>query len=102
MGFGTGKKYRDIPVHSLHAGIGPSKSIAVLLFHSQPGCDNTSSFLGCGKKTVWAVWNSFPDMTDRLVVLTLNPNMFGIESVHMPRIECLVVLMYSKGVVEPV
>ena len=97
VGVGTGKKYRDIPVHSLQAGIGPSKSIALTLFHSLTGCDTTSQFLGCGKKTVWAVWNSFPDLTDMLVALTLNPNMFGIESIHMQRIERFVVLMYSKG-----
>ena len=93
VGFGTGKKYRDIPVHSLHAGLGPSNSIALTLFHSLTGCDTTSQFLGCGKKTAWAVWNSFPDLTDRLVALTLNPNMFGIEAIHMQRIERFVVLM---------
>ena len=97
VGFGTGKKYRDIPVHSLHAGLGPSNSVALTLFHSLTGCDTTSQFLGCGKKTAWAVWNSFPDLTDRLVALTLNPNMFGIEAIHMQRIERFMVLMYSKG-----
>ena len=96
VGVGTGMKYRDIPVHSLHAGLGPSKSIALTLFHSLTGCDTTSQFLGCGKKTAWAVWNSFLDLTDTLVALTLNPNMFGIESIHMQRIERFVVLMYSK------
>ena len=75
VGFGTGKKYRDIPVHSLHAGLGPSKSIALTLFHSLTGCASTSQFLGCGEKTAWAVCNSFP------VALTLCPNMFGIESI---------------------
>ena len=74
-----------------------SKSIALTLFHSLTGCDTTSQFLGCGKKTAWAVWNTFPDLTDTLVALTLNPNMFGIESNHMQRIERFVVLMYSKG-----
>ena len=97
VGFGTGKKYRDIPVHSLHAGLGPSKSIALTLFHSLTGCDTTSQFLGCGKKTAWVVWNSFPDLTDMLVALTLNPNMFGIESIHIQWIERFVVLMFSKG-----
>ena len=82
VGFGTGKKYRDIPVHSLHAGLCPSKSIALTLFHSLTGCDTTSQFLGCGKKTAWAVWNSFRDLTDTLVALTLNPNMFDIESIQ--------------------
>ena len=97
VGFGTGKKYRDVPVHSLQAGLGPSKSIALTLFDSLTGCDTTSQFLGCGKKTSWAVWNSFPDLIDTLVALTLNPNMFGIESIHMQRIERSMVLMYSKG-----
>ena len=91
------KKYRDIPVHSLHAGLGPSKYIALTLFHSLTGWDSTSQFLGCGKKTAWAAWNSFPDLTDTLVALKLNPNMFGIESIHMQRMERFVVLMYSKG-----
>ena len=60
------KKYRDIPVHSLHAGLGPSKYIALTLFHSLTGWDTTSQFLGCGKKTARAAWNSFPDLTDTL------------------------------------
>ena len=101
VGFGTGKKYRDIPVHSLHAGLGPSKSIALTLFHSLTGFDNTSQFLGCGKKTAWAVWNSFPDLNDALVALTLNPNMFGIESIHMQRIERFVVLMSACSPLGP-
>ena len=41
-------KYRDIPVHSFHIGLGPSKFIALTLFHSLTGCDTTSQFLGCG------------------------------------------------------
>ena len=49
------------------------------------------------EKTARAAWNSFPDLTDTLVALTLNPNMFGIESIHMQRMERFVVLMYSKG-----
>ena len=83
--------------HFIHAGLCPSKFIALTLFHSLMGCDTTSQFLGCGKKTAWAVWNSFPGLTNTLVLLTLNPNMFGIESIHMQQIERFVVLMYSKG-----
>jgi hypothetical protein len=37
VGFGTGKKYRDIPVHVLHYNLGPSKSLALPLFHSLTG-----------------------------------------------------------------
>ena len=97
VGFGTGKKYLDIPVHSLHAGLGPSKSIALTLFHSLTGCDTTSQFLGWCKKTAWAVWNRSPDLIETLVALTLNPNRFGMESIYMQRMERFVVLMYNKG-----
>jgi hypothetical protein len=54
VGFGTGKKYRDIPVHTIYSDIGPSKSLSLRLFHSLTGLDTTSQFLGCGTKTAWA------------------------------------------------
>ena len=97
VGFGTGKKYRDIPVHTICSKLGPSRSLALPLFHSLTGCDTTSQFLGCGKKTAWAAWTSMPDLTDTLVALTHNPDIFSLESVHMQQIERFVVLMYSKG-----
>ena len=34
IGFGTGKTYRDIPVHIIHTQLGPSKSLALPLFHT--------------------------------------------------------------------
>ena len=97
VGFGTGRKYRDIPVHTIYSDLGPSKSLALPLFHSLTGCDTTSQFLGCGKKTAWAAWRSIPDLTNTLVALTNTPDLFSLESVHMQNIERFVVLMYSKG-----
>ena len=97
VGFGSGKKYRDIPVHTIGSSLGRSKSLALPLFHSLTGCDTNSQFLGCGKKTAWAAWTSIPELTDTLVELTRDPNLFTLESVHMQRIERFVVLMYSKG-----
>ena len=41
IGFGSGKNYRDIPVHSIHAQLVPSKSLALPLFHALTGCDTT-------------------------------------------------------------
>ena len=46
IGFGSGKSYRDIPIHSIHAQLGPSKSLALPLFHTLTGCDATSLLLG--------------------------------------------------------
>ena len=97
VGFGTGKRYRDIPVHVLNSNLGPLKSLALPIFHSLTGCDTTSQFLGCGKKTAWAAWTSLLDLTDTLVALTEDPTLFSIDSVHMQRIVRFVVLMYSKG-----
>ena len=99
VGFGTGRKYRDIPVHTIYSDLGPSKSLALPLFHSLTGCDTTPQLLGCGKKTAWSAWTSLPDLTDTLMALTREPDIFLLESMHMQRIERFVVLMYSKGCV---
>ena len=50
---GSGKKIRDIPIHSLSAQLGPSRCMALPLFHAVTGCDTVSQFLGCGKKSAW-------------------------------------------------
>ena len=70
IGFGSGKNYRDIPVHSIHSQLGPSKSLALPLFHALTGCDTTSKFLGCGKKTAWTAWNITPALTETMIALT--------------------------------
>ena len=48
IGVGSGKSFRDIPVHSIHAQLGPSKSLALPLFHALT-C-TTYQLLVCGKK----------------------------------------------------
>ena len=54
VGFGSGKKLRDIPIHDICSDLGPSRSVALPVFNAITGCDTTSHFLGCGKKTAWA------------------------------------------------
>ena len=97
IGFGSGKNYRDIPVHRIQSQLGPSKSLALPLFHALTGCDTTSQFLGCGKKTAWTAWNSAPVLTETMTTLTEHPESFTLESVHMQCIERFVVLIYSKS-----
>ena len=96
IGFGSGKSYRDIPVHNIHLQLGPSKSLTLPLFHALTGSDTTSQFLGCGKKTAWAAWNSTPALRETMTILTDHPELFTLESVHMQCIERFVVNMYSK------
>ena len=78
------------------AQIGPSKSLALPLFHALTGCDTTSQLLGCGKKTACTSWNSTPALTYIMMTLTEAPESFTMEYVHMQCIERFVVLMYSK------
>ena len=96
IGFGSGKSDRDIPVHSIHAQLGPSKSLALPLVRDLTGCDTTSQLLGCGKKTAWTAWNSIPALTDTMITLTEAPDSFTMESVYMQCIERFTVVMYSK------
>ena len=97
VGFGTGKNYRDIPVHTIYTDIDPLKSLALPLFHSLTGFDTTLQFLGCGKKTAWAAWTSIPDLTDTLVALTHDPDLFSLQSVHKQWIERFVIVLYIKA-----
>ena len=97
IGFGTGKKYCDIPVHSIYESLGSVRSLALPLFQSLTGCDTTSHFYGCGKKTAWTAWNSTPELTDTLVALTDDPHLITQDPIHMQRIERFVVIMYSRG-----
>ena len=65
-----GKKICDIPVHDVSAQLGPSRSLALPLFHAITGYDTTSQFLGCGKKTTWTSWQNTTGLTETLVALT--------------------------------
>ena len=94
---GRGKKMRDIPIHTLSAQLGPSRCMALPLFHAVTGCDTASHLLGCGKKTAWSAWQSTLGLTDTLVVLTRDPDLLSPQSQHMETLEWFVVVMYSKG-----
>ena len=97
IGFGSGKNLRDIPIHDICSDLGPSRSMALPLFHAITGCDTTSHFLGCGKKTAWASWQNTLGLTETLLALTNAPSCFSLESLHMEKLERFVVVMYSKG-----
>lgn len=95
--FGTGKKIRDIAIHELYSTLGPSRALAIPLFHSLTGCDSTSHFHMYGKKSAWVAWMNTPGLTDTLIQLMGNPQSFNIDSVHMQRLERFIIIMYSKG-----
>ena len=93
---GTDKKIRDIPVHVIVAELGPSRCTALHMFNAFSGCDLVSHFLGYGKKSAWAAWDSTPALTETLSTLLTDPQLFNIDSAHMQILERFVVVMYSK------
>ena len=95
--FGSGRYVRDIPIHDICSELGPSLSAALPMFHAITGCDSTSHFFGCGKKSAWVCWQNTPELTETLTALTHQPHLLDIHSQHMERLERFVVLMYSKG-----
>ena len=64
------------------------------MFHALTGCDTVSAFVGHGKKTAWATWNSLPELTDALLTLARAPT--GIPGASMQAIERLVILIYDR------
>ena len=94
IGFGSGKTFREIPIHSVSQQLGPQRSQALLFFYSYTGCDVTSSMFGIGKKTAWNAWSTFPEVTDTFIQ---DPTCLTLDSLHMQRLERLTVLMYSKN-----
>ena len=69
-----GKNFRYLAAHKIAASLGSKKSLALPMFHALSGCDTVSAFVGHGKKTAWAVWSSFPDLTSALLELAHAPN----------------------------
>ena len=58
------------------------------------GCDTVSSFAGHGKKTAWAVWSVFPELTHALVKLSSAPHDIPQEVMATP--ERFAILLYER------
>ena len=96
VGFGSGKSYKDIPIHEVSLQLGDSICKTLPFIHAFTGCDLTSSMQGIGKKTAWNAWQNFLDVTESMIFLTENPLEFKEDSTHMQRLERLTILMYSN------
>ena len=97
IGLGSGKTFREIPIHHISQQLGPQRCQALLFFHSFTGCDLTSAMFGVGKKTAWNAWATFPEVTDTFIAITQDPISLTLDLLHMQRLERLTVLMYSKN-----
>ena len=94
VAFGTGKNYRYIAAHEIASSIGPEKTCALPMFHAITGYDTVSAFVGHGKKSAWATWNSLPELTDALLSLANAPTSLQEDTMHV--IERFVILMYDR------
>jgi len=64
------------------------------MFHALTGCDTVSAFVGHGKKSAWATWNSLPELTNALLTLAHAPTELPEESMHT--IGRFVILLYDR------
>jgi len=94
VAFGTGEKFRFIPIHEIAATLGPRKSAALPMFHAITGCDTVSSFAGIGKKTAWSTWNAYSEVTEAFEEMEHMADPISDESMEM--LERFVVLMYCR------
>jgi hypothetical protein len=96
IGFGSGKTFKEIPIHHICQQLGTQHCQALLFFHAYTGCDVTSAMFGIGKKTAWNAWLNFPDVTDTFIAITHDPASLTLDTLHMSRLERFTVLMYIK------
>uniref|UniRef100_UPI00358F05C7 uncharacterized protein n=1 Tax=Myxine glutinosa TaxID=7769 RepID=UPI00358F05C7 len=94
LALGTGKNFRYIAAHELSATLGPDKAKALPIFHAITGCDTVSSFAGRGKKTAWAVWETFPEVTNAFLDLASAPSEISEDT--LATLERYVVLLYDR------
>ena len=91
---GTVSYLRCIAVHELVATMDPRCYSSLPIFHALTGCDTVSAFSGRGKKTAWATWKAFPEVTDAFIELESMPSEVSEESMSL--LERFVVLMYDR------
>ena len=79
---GTGSHFRNIAIHELMAKMDSRYCNSLPIFHAFTGCD-TVSFSGRGKKTVWATWRAFLEVTDAFIELEREPSAVSEESMSL-------------------
>ena len=96
IGFGSGKTFKEIPIHHICQQLESQRCQALLFFHAYTGCDVTSAMFGIGKKTAWNAWANFPEVIKSFIAITQDLTSLKLDSLHRRRLERLTVLMHSK------
>lgn len=82
-------------MHVIAHSLGPAKAMALPAFHALTGCDTTSAFFGKGKKTAWSVWQSMPEITLPLQLLSSPLPTIEMIRTHTPVLERFVTKLYG-------
>ena len=64
-------------------------------FHALSGCDTTSQFANHGKKSAWATWLVWPEITETLIALSKQTSSELPEDI-MEKLERYIVILYSR------
>jgi hypothetical protein len=95
--FGVGKDLKVISVNKLYEFLGHDRSNSLPFFHAFSGSDSTSGFRGKGKKTIFKIWKSFPEATQKFLEISSNPiAAINISSDVFKALERFTVLVYDK------
>ena len=93
--FGSGQNQAYYPIHTIYNSLRPEKSKGLLFFHAFTGCDQTSFFANCRKKSAWSTWFNFDGVTETFIKLSSKPTITTVKEA-MPMLERFVVLMYDQ------
>ena len=97
VAFGMEKNFQEICINTIFKKQGRKMSLALPGFHSFRGCDTTSQFQGKGKKTAWAAWKSFPEVTNVFIAMMANPfQPLSQESNSFALLERYTCVLYDK------
>ncbi|KAJ8031729.1 hypothetical protein HOLleu_25019 [Holothuria leucospilota] len=94
LAFGHEKNFRHIAAHTISTHIGPERSWGLLFLHAVSGCDTVSAISGSGKKTVWDIWSSKPNLGKVFIHLSHAPA--EVTNDDMDNIERSFVVLYSR------
>ena len=95
IAFGAEKSFRFIAAHEITKALGPDRCADLPMFHTFTGCDTVSCFGGKGKKTAWATWATYGDITIAFCTLGAMPDLCAIDE-WMQLLEIFVVLLYDR------
>ena len=72
VAFGTGKHFRYFHINTVCGHLGREQSCCLPPFHGFIGYDSTLSFYGETKKTAWATWSIYPEVSETFVFMVEN------------------------------